>query len=207
MTRTNTFTRAHACLRTHAYWGVFKGSAIVIIAAYWECMLLDLFTASVTWARAPMFRSCSCGGVELLTTLQLQPLSAFKCSPAQQVFRASKVSHRSEHVCVCVSLAALQYVGAAHAASGVVRWLDKTFILCLCVPVFVCATKWLTDWHTAGFILAWQLRFILTFCIGGGRKERRVKERRREKENKLKICKMGGKDVKYDVYWNWIETV
>ncbi|TSK58006.1 GDP-mannose 4,6 dehydratase [Bagarius yarrelli] len=38
-----------------------------------------------------------CGGVELLTTLQLQPLSAFKLCPDQQVFPASKVSHRSEH--------------------------------------------------------------------------------------------------------------
>lgn len=155
-------------------------------------MLLDLFTASVTRAPAPMYRSCSCGGVELLTTLQLQPLSAFKRSPAQQVFWASKVSHRSEHVCVCVSLAALQDVGAAHAASGVVHWLDKTLILCLCVLVFVCATKWLTDWHTAGFILAWQLRFILTFLHWGWKKRSRVKGRRRERENKFKIGKMWG---------------
>lgn len=147
-------------------------------------MLLDLFTASVTRAWAPMFRSCSCGGVELLTTLQLQPLSAFKRSPAQQVFRASNISHRSEHVCVCASLAALQDVGAAHAASGVVHWLDKTLILCLCVPVFVCATKWLTDWLThCGIYFGLTTEIYPDVLHWGGRKYRRMK---REKEGKRK---------------------
>lgn len=113
-------TRLLVHMHVHAHMRNEEGS-VVRMAAYCTCVLLDLFTASVTRACAPMFRSCSCGGVELLTPVQLQPLSAFKRGPAQQVFRASKVSHRSEHVCVCVSLAASQDVGEAHAASGVVH--------------------------------------------------------------------------------------